>query len=215
MDDSKISLDYLAGPSLVWWPERGAGFYPVTGQPYDHAYWERYRQLDETEMGRELTNARKLWVARWVGRIPASLLDVGIGGGAFVRSTGANGIDVNPSALRWLRDQGKLWDETCPVYAACFWDSLEHIADLKPLLDKVTTWVFVSMPVYRDVDHVLSSKHFRKDEHCWYFTHLGFLRFMLWHGFTMNGCSYMESDLGREDITTYAFRRIEHAAADF
>lgn len=202
------SLDYLVAPALVWLPERGVGYYPVTERPYDERYWERYRQLDDTPMGRALTQARVDFVVTCMGHlnIPRSMLDVGIGGGAFCEAAKCWGTDINPIAREWLRTKGKLWDGDCPVTTMCFWDSMEHIADLVPLLSKCIEWVFVSMPIYRDANHVIASKHFRKDEHCWYFTHRGLVWFMKQHGFTCVKRSTMETDLGREDIETFAFQ---------
>lgn len=201
------SLEKLTGPTLIWLAELGIGYYPVNEQPYDAAYWERYRGYDNSPMGAALTNARVSFVLDNVDQFdPLNTVDIGIGGGRFVLEMGCLGTDVNPVALRWLRDNGRQWEEK-PVQVMTFWDSLEHIHDLEPLLAKVREWVFVSMPIYDSADHIVRSKHFRKDEHCWYFTHAGFLLFMEQHGFEYVQCSHFESDLGREDIASYAFRR--------
>jgi hypothetical protein len=201
------SLDLLQRPQLVWLPEVGVGYYPVTEQPYDAAYWQRYRDMDATEMGRRLTQARARFILNTVGQMPQSMLDVGIGGGAFCQLTGCLGSDINPIAERWLSDNGKLWDRTCPVNTMTFWDSFEHIHNPADLLDKAQEWVFISMPIYDNGDHILRSKHFRKDEHCWYFTEEGLCWFMDQHGWKLIGVDYFETFLGREDIGSFAFRR--------
>ena len=180
----------------------------MTAQPYDDSYWKKYRGYDATPIGEALTAARLALVRRHCGAGP--LVDVGIGGGRFVEEHGhAQGFDVNPCAVEWLKVRRKFLDlHVCAkVDAVSFWDSLEHIHNPEPLLRKVQKFVFVSLPIFRDVDHVLASKHFRPDEHCWYFTRAGFLIFMARFGFRPIEESTVEQDAGREDIMTFAFAR--------
>jgi hypothetical protein len=54
---------------------------------------------------------------------------------------------------------------------------------------------------------VLRSKHFRPTEHCWYFTRPGLVFAMKLCGFVLVSESNIETELGREDIGTFAFRR--------
>lgn len=191
---------------LLWMPQIGIGWYPVTAQPYDEAYFEKYLGYDQTPVGDALTKCRLDLVDRYhLG----SVVDVGIGGGRFVSEHhDAWGFDVNPVAVAWLKSHGKYLDpRRSKVQAACFWDSLEHIHDPRSILDNVLRYVFVSLPIFKGCDHILSSKHFRTDEHCWYFTRNGFRRFMGRFGFEMIEESTMEQDAGREDILSFAFVR--------
>jgi hypothetical protein len=153
-----------------------------------------------------LNDARLAFVAKhWQG----VAVDVGIGCGQFVESRDATfGYDINPAGVEWLRQRGRYLDpHECAVDAACFWDSLEHIANPAAILDNVQRFAFVSLPIFRDLAHVKRSKHFRPDEHCWYFTTEGFCLFMLAHGWRVVECSDFESALGREDIRSFAFTR--------
>lgn len=188
-------------------PELGIGWYPVTAQPYDDAYWEKYRRYDASPIGDALTACRLAIVRRYCGDRP--VVDVGIGGGRFVQEHGnAQGFDVNPRAVEWLKARKKFFDPyKSEVDSLSFWDSLEHIHNPEGLLRRVQKFVFVSLPIFRDADHVLASKHFRPDEHCWYFTRSGFLIFMARFGFHPIEESTMEQDAGREDIMTFAFAR--------
>jgi hypothetical protein len=97
----------------------------------------------------------------------------------------------------------------CEFPAASFWDSLEHINNPDQILQYITDYVFVSMPIYENAEHVLRSKHFRKDEHCLYFTKDGFVNWMAGKGFDLLEISDFESRLGREDILSFAFKRTE------
>lgn len=205
-DSSKV-FDALREQHLTWAPNPGIGYLPVTGNPYDEAYFAKYQGYAKTAMGRAINEARLRLVARYW---PGELLDVGIGCGQFVSSRQAPtyGYDVNATGIRWLQEQELWWDPyDHPVGAACFWDSLEHIANPAAILKQVTRWVFVALPIFNDLAHVLRSKHYRPDEHCWYFTEYGFLEFMRGHGWLPQEVNLHETALGREDIRSYAFFR--------
>lgn len=87
------------------------------------------------------------------------------------------------------------------------WDVLEHIEDFPAVIANVRDWLFLSLPIFRDADHALRSKHFKPNEHCWYFTRDGLVAAMSMCGFALVSESRVETELGREDIGTFAFRR--------
>jgi len=204
----KPLFESLSESHLQWLPELGIGWYPVTEAPYDAAYWARYRRQDATETGAALTRARCALVSRHLMGRPGTVVDIGIGGGRFVEASGARGFDINPAAIDWLQTNDRWFDPySAPFHAATFWDSLEHIHDPAPLLANVRGVAFVSLPIFSGPEHIVRSKHFRKDEHCWYFTRAGFIDFMDRHGFRMLEVNVMEQHCGREDIESYAFAR--------
>lgn len=204
-----------AARRLTWWPELGIGFYPVEAgaEPYDADYFERYQRQADTPIGRALMQARVDFVNR---HFAGAVLDVGIGSGAFIdRRNAASdgrpntfGFDVNPVAVDWLKGRS-LWLDPYrgQVPAVSLWDVLEHIPDFGALLDRVSSWVFVSVPIFTSAQHVLRSKHFRKDEHIWYFSNEGLIHTFDGCGFDLAAMNTIETDLGREDIGTFAFRR--------
>jgi hypothetical protein len=203
---------------LTWWPEAGAGFYEVE-QPdmaYDQAYFDRYAAQADSEIGRRLMASRVQLVKRHLGDIGLAshaILDVGIGSGAFIEamSTEAKavlGYDINPAGVAWLKARDAYRD----LYAArwsvlTFWDALEHIRDPGRALAQCDRWAFVAIPIFRDVDHVLASKHYRRDEHYWYFTRAGFIAFAKAQGFAVVDIVATETALGRDDIETFVLRR--------
>jgi hypothetical protein len=194
---------------LLWCEAVGIGYYPVDPKstPYDEDYFAKYQVMEVTPLGDALVASRLALVR---GRMsPADVIDIGIGSGAFVRAADCEGYDINPCAVSWLRENAKWHDpyDGDKVRAVCCWDSLEHIQIPSVLLNQVSEYVFLSIPIFRDADHVLRSKHFRKDEHYWYFTDLGLKRFMKYHGFDCVEQNAMETVLGREDIGSYVFRR--------
>ncbi len=207
---------------LVWWPEVGVGYYPVEAgtAPYDSDYFEKYTAMAKTDMGRAIARARIAFVhSNWAGR----LVDIGIGCGAFIMARNDSalqlpptyGYDVNPAGVEWLKSRGAyidIYDSRFEVDAVTLWDVFEHIRDLRSLVDRVGQFVFMSLPIFVNMNHVRVSKHFRRDEHCWYFTPHGLCAVMNHLGFELIDSSRAETDLGREDIGTFAFRRrVAHA----
>ncbi|GAA3911692.1 hypothetical protein GCM10022405_41070 [Gibbsiella dentisursi] len=192
---------------LVWLPTWGMGYYPVPcARPYDEGYFARYQKMADTPMGRALTAARIELVAR---HYRGPLLDVGIGAGQFVASRpDTRGFDVNPAGIDWLRQRGQWADLYAQRHPALsFWDALEHIDRADLAIAQATAWVFVSVPIFASGDAVVQSRHFRKDEHLWYWTHEGLLRWFDSQGFDCVEHNTVESELGREGIGSYAFRR--------
>ena len=207
--------DELDG-QLVWLPEAGVGYFEcefAAAPPYDAAYFERYAAQAATPIGRALMAHRVKLVKQSVGGDP-SVLDVGIGSGAFVEAMRSefydcNGFDVNPAGVAWLEARGLFRNlyRDGPFDVVTFWDALEHIRDPRPALAACARWAFVAIPIFRDAAHVLASRHYRKDEHYWYFTRAGFRRFAASQGFEVVDIVATETALGRDDIETFVLRR--------
>lgn len=189
---------------LLWLPEFGIGYYPVEDQPYDEQYWQKYLVMEQTDIGKTLNQARVNMVKEYEWN---EIIDIGIGSGAFIKEfSNAYGFDINPNAIEWLKQNNK-WKEPSNVDAMSFWDSLEHIHNPTELLGNINKYAFVSCPIYTDKDHILRSKHFRPDEHCWYWTYEGLIKFMSNFGFYLLEYSNIETLIGREDIGSFTFKR--------
>lgn len=200
-------IDQLQQDRLSWMPECGIGYYPVKAAPYDASYFDRIKANSQTEIGKTLNACRLALVAKYLEPTDYAL-DIGIGCGAFVEARGNTyGYDINPKAVEWLADMGLYRTPYHSIHAMTFWDSLEHIHDPSQILANVQAYAFVSMPIYRSLEHLMTSKHRRYDEHCWYFTHDGIKIFMAAFGFDMVEHNLMETHAGREDIGTYVFKR--------
>lgn len=213
-----LALSSLAAGGLTWLPEAGCGYFECeTAGVYDQAYFDRYAAQAESVVGRALMRSRVDLVQRHL--TPAELasarfLDVGIGSGAFVEAMadhapGVLGYDVNPAGVSWLLSRDRYADlyRDGPFDVVTFWDALEHIREPDRALACCAGWAFVALPIFRDAAHVLASKHFRRDEHYWYFTRDGFRRFAGACGFRVVDIVATESALGREDIETFVLRR--------
>jgi hypothetical protein len=201
-------FDHIAADRLIWIPDPGVGYLPVRAgiAPYDQAYFEKYVGYARTQMGRDLTAARMALVARhWHGPV----LDIGIGSGQFVETRpDTYGYDVNHAGIDWLNERGlwaNPWIES--TNAACFWDVLEHIPDFDRLLERIDQRVFCCLPIFSGPGHIFASRHYRPDEHCWYFSMRGFVLTMNTLGWTMLETCLDEVELGREGIMSFAFAR--------
>ncbi len=198
--------------NLRWYEELGFGYLNVTVPAmdvYNEDYWKKYRGYSTTDMALNLTLARVNHVQMFTGFSDEVVVDVGIGAGDFVLKMDCFGSDINPYAIDWLKREKRWFDfdvQSCDVMT--MFDVIEHIHDPEVLLNKCKQWCFISTPIYEDVKHVLRSKHYRPDEHCWYFTSYGIRNFMAWYGFECIHEDQRESDLGREGIGSFAFRRV-------
>jgi hypothetical protein len=211
--DGETLHSELSRERLQWYPEIGVGYYPVEAgnEPYNRHYFERFREQSKTEIGQRLMRARCAMVAR---HYQSELLDVGIGSGAFIEERShwcgdTFGWDINPAGIEWLKQRGCYRDPfgPLPVWAMSMWDVLEHIEDFRPLLAKIRYYLFVSLPIFRDGKHASTSKHFRPDEHFWYFTRDGFVNVIQSLGFRLLEENNIETQLGRSDIRSFAFLR--------
>jgi hypothetical protein len=201
---------------LTWWPQIGIGYYPVEVglAPYDQDYFDSFDRKARTDLGYALMQARCDFIER---HYCETLIDVGIGSGAFIElrqqcGRPTCGYDVNPAGIRWLKERSLLADPYQVSFdAMTLWDVLEHVTDFDVLIANVRQWLFVSLPIFNDGEHVLRSKHFKPAEHCWYFTREGLVLALYMCGFGLISESMIETELGREDIGTFAFRRVSEA----
>lgn len=191
---------------LIWWPAKGWGFQEGTFE-YGEDYFQEFQGKDSTNVGRILTTARAQFVNAHLPASRTNLVDVGIGGGAFLIAMACKGVDINKTAMKWLEGMGAAWDDK-EASAMTFWDSLEHIPHPDAYLSLCSAWAFISTPIYESAEHVIHSKHYKPGEHLWYFTDRGLKRFMAEAGFALVSQNRMEENAGRDGIGTYAFRRI-------
>lgn len=200
-----MAYDHLG---LEWDIAKGYGYLPPS-QAFDYGenYWHEYLRRDATPVGATLTRARIEMVQRYH---VTAVTDFGIGGGRFVRESHTNSVghDINPLAIQYLQDTGR-WT---PFYgvghtAVTFWDVLEHLEDPSMALMWCVRDVFVSLPVFDGPEQAVASKHFKPNEHLWYFTPEGFERYMDEQGFARMATTRIEEKFGREGIQTFAFRR--------
>jgi len=212
---------------LFWNADMGFGFYPCdpSDAPYNAAYVQKYEEMANTKIADRLNQHRcslALYAADQAeqGKRIWNFIDIGPGDGAFMRALSNElptdedyvfGFDVNPVMIGRLMDESRFAVPNQPGdephwSCMCFWDSFEHI--LRPdQTIKSAKSVAMSIPIFRNREHALASKHFRPDEHIWYFTEAGIEAFMKREGFELLMKDDTETRIGREDIMSFVFRR--------
>ena len=204
--------------SQMVWAEEGIGYLPLDVWPqkdYGDEYLKKYLQLDDTPMGRALTAARCAITMKFA-RQEDRIVDVGACTGAFCEAMlsagygGIFGFEVNEAAQRYLRSEGLHTLSQEGARVRTYWDVLEHIPNWSlEFADPKLEYVCLSMPIYTDFQNVVSSKHFRPGEHCWYLTREGLIRKMAMEGFMLVMESDIETRLGREQIGSFVFQKKE------
>ena len=195
---------------FLWDDDLGIGYYPVdeTENVYDRAYFKKYITYEDTPIGKGINDFRVEFTNTYC---KGKVLDIGIGCGTFVGSrSDTYGYDVNPTGIEWLEMRDKFvdpyLDDITSFAGLTFFDSFEHIKNPRSILRQIKNQhVIMSVPIFKDREHALASKHFRPDEHYHYFTHTGLITYMHGLGFSFCWVSDNETKLGRDEIYTYAF----------
>lgn len=176
---------------------------------YDDEYYAKCEAKDGGEIARRINEGRVALVKRYVGA--GRVCDVGIGSGDFIKHRpNTYGFDVNPVAIEWLK-RNDLWMVSFDYFSSfTFWDVIEHCPTPEDYLKRVPLHglAFFSIPVFADLKRVRESKHYRPNEHLYYWTEAGFLEWMLDHGFRVLERTDFETEAGRESIVSFAFRRV-------
>lgn len=177
---------------------------------YDDDYFDRYVALKGQPIARALNAGRVDLVNRHAG-VDCQVVDVGIGSGEFIASRpNTVGTDVNPKAVKWLQDVGLRAGALTDYTAFTFWDVLEHVVEphqsyFRHIPDGA--YLFTSIPVFPDLSKVRLSRHYKPNEHLYYFTPQGFIDWMALYRFRLLEQSDLEVKAGRDSIGSFAFKR--------
>lgn len=177
---------------------------------YDVNYYEKYVRYESTEIATKLNEGRRNITEKYC----KTILDIGIGSGEFIKSSKIKiyGYDINPVAIQWLKEKSLFQDpyQNMPhVDGLTFWDSLEHIPNPNELLSLVNSgqYAFISIPIFNDLKYVKKSKHYRPNEHYYYFTKNGMIKYMTDSNFSLIEIDDFETRAGREEILTFVFKK--------
>lgn len=176
---------------------------------YGDAYFENYVAMEGQEIARKLNAGRVRLVDTHAGP-ERKVLDVGIGSGEFIKSRpNTFGRDVNPKAITWLKRHGKLADDIRDFNAFTFWDVLEHVEEPNRYFRRMAehSYLFASLPIFKDLDDVRASRHYKPNEHLYYWTEQGFIDWMKLYRFRLLERSDLETQAGRDSILSFAFVR--------
>lgn len=174
---------------------------------YDRAYFDKCRGYEGQAIAEKINAGRIALVKRFFGDGP--VLDVGVGSGEFIRRRADTfGFDINPAAKEWLVAERRWKQEFDAFEAFTFWDVLEHVEEPESYFRKIMpgSYLFACLPIFANLTRIRDSKHYRPGEHLYYFTEKGFVDWMALHGFTHLATEGYESEAGRENIRSFAFR---------
>ncbi len=205
-------VEKLLKEGLIWFPEKGMGWYPVKKTHYDDDYFNTYVRMEHTEIGECLNKFRIAFVNKYTKGL---VLDIGICCGTFLKRRGhCIGYDVCEKATYYLMRKdlyfnpyngGAAWSK---IKGITFFDSLEHLEWPELIFKQIgRQFIFITMPIFTDFNHLLRSKHLKKDEHFLYFTEPGLIKYMANYGFGLLEQRDDETQCGREDIMAFVFRR--------
>lgn len=213
MDALVARFDAIPDGDLMLCPMRGVAYQTdmAAGRvPYAADYWEKYRSYEGSEIARRINAGRVALVDRHAGAA-ASVVDVGIGSGEFIRSRPGPtfGTDVNPLARQWLC-AGARWASRLDAFGAfTFWDVLEHLEDPDVYLRQIPdgSYLFACLPIFGRLVDVRSSRHYKPGEHLYYWTEPGFVAWMEERRFALLERADFETAAGRDGIVSFAFHR--------
>lgn len=184
----------------------GSSHYRVA---YDDAYYKKVQAYENSSIENEVIRHRLGLVSRHAGL--TTLLDIGAGTGAFIRAAVerghiAKGYDVMSEANAQLQRNGMYCDAVESFMGICMWDTIEHMYDAGPILDRMPapSFLFISIPVFNNLLSVHASKHYRAGEHFYYWTVLGFASWIKKYGFSVLEVSGNEMLAGRESVVEFA-----------
>lgn len=176
---------------------------------YDVDYFEKYIKYEDTNISLKLNECRTTLTESYC----SCILDIGIGSGEFIKKSKIKvfGYDINPHGVQWLQERSLFVDpyKEMPenIQGISLWDTLEHIPEPHLLWQTLRSgqYVFVSIPIFQDLHAVKENKHFRPNEHYYYFSFSGFITYMKDSGFNFIESNNNETQAGREGIWTFAF----------
>jgi hypothetical protein len=190
--------------------------------PYDKEYFEKYRHYEGSPIARAINRGRVGLVQKYCSN--SDILDIGIGSGEFLRACDrarvgrCYGFDVNPYGIDLLYRENRYInpykDLPRSIGGMTCWDSLEHLIDPYALVSRLYPgqYLFLSLPIFADLRRIRDSKHYRPNEHFFYFTDCGLVGWLEGSGFTLLERSSFEIEAGREDIHSYVFLRSSQIA---
>jgi methyltransferase family protein len=212
MDAHMLGFEAVADGDLMICQRAGCAYQAdmSVSVPYDDAYFDKLAGYEGSEIAVKLNSGRVAFVNSFAGA-ETYVLDIGIGCGEFIKSRPKTfGTDVNEKAIAWLKAEGKWAESLWAFQAFTLWDVLEHVRRPNDYFKQMTigAHVFVSMPIFSDLTRIRESKHYRPNEHYFYFTEGGFTDWMAMYGFRLLRTSDFESVAGRENILSFAFQRM-------
>lgn len=183
---------------------------------YDIDYAQKYDAYGT--LNSDISHLRLGYVLGTLGYVPKSILDVGYGNGAFLKVCtslieNCYGFDISgfpvPAGAHfsadWLNEQ---------VDVATFFDSLEHFTDPYVIANCHAKYIIGSLPWFHNYsdEWFTQWKHYRPNEHLWYFNPYSLANFAHTIGYELINFSNVEDVVRKpvnddKNILSFAMRR--------
>lgn len=181
---------------------------------YDEKYFSYYNSLEDTNKCNQINQCRVKLVSKYKYN---HILDFGIGSGTFIKNFKNNiyGYDINLIGVKWLKDKNiylnPFEQKHDHISSWTLWDVFEHLENPIKFLQilKKEDLLFMSIPIFVSFTNLEKSKHYKPNEHLFYFTHQGLIDFLRKYNLMLIEYNDIETKLGRENINTYVFKKIK------
>lgn len=178
---------------------------------YNKEYFENYINYENSKISKKLNNFR----CEITKNYSTNVLDIGIGSGSFLNQLNIKkaGYDINPYGIEWLKNNNLFYDpysvDEIEFDCITFWDVIEHILEPFNIFKRIKKGAFLitSIPIFDKIEKVHLSKHYKPNEHLYYFTTNGFIFMMGKYGFDLCEIRSDETRVGRECILTFVFQK--------
>jgi len=184
---------------------------------YGKQYWKKLKAYDSKPKRKKAVTLSRIEIVQYYCS-DGNIFDYGCGTCHFIKELSkvkkegiVDGYDVNRlSTLKLVEMDCLGHPEDLEHYQGItFWDVLEHLPEPAEVLKRVSenAYVFLSIPIFPNLEDIKKSKHYRPNEHYWYFTHEGIKNFMKQFGLSHVQTNNSEIMAGREDIYTFVFKK--------
>ena len=181
---------------------------------YDEKYFSNYKNLENTKTCSLINKARVELVRKYKYN---HVLDFGIGSGTFVKTFADKifGFDINPIGVNWLKENqlylNPFLENHDHINSWTLWDVFEHFENPIKFLQilKKEDFLFMSIPIFVSFTNLERSKHYKPNEHLFYFTHQGLIELLGKYNLMLIEYNNIETQIGRENINTYVFKKIK------
>ncbi len=203
-----MKISYTSYTLLLICRECELIYSPSSKNVYDDEYLLHYKLYKRTEFSKLLQKARWDFIGKNIKSFK-SILDYGCGSDAFlVEATDCMKDQCNLYSYDpyFMQDHKFLCERKLDI--TTFFDSLEHMNRLDIISLLNSRYIVISIPILEKNQQLFEWKHFRPNEHIWYFTEDALIKLMtIKFNYKFILKDDFETQLGRDCILTFLFEK--------
>jgi len=180
-------FETFAKNELQLLPELGIGFYAT-----------RTIKTSKTKEPSALQSSRAELVNKFT---KLDVLDIGTKDFTLAREN-TKCFTTDEADLKWLVEAKVYRHPFKGATALTFWKTLHLIADPRLHLSGADEYVFISCPIYGDINEMV-----KVEGQFWYFTIQGLTNFMRPFGFQVQEINWLENIYKNDNVATFVFKR--------